>query len=94
MHAKAYGILWAFLITKSNIDIFLCFSLDIAVGAPFEDDHRGAVYIYNGRSGNFDKPWTFSQRITSNDIGLGISALGYYLSKSQVDIDDNLYGGI
>lgn len=67
---------------------------DIAVGAPFEDDHRGAVYIYNGRSGNFDKPWTFSQRITSNDIGLGISALGYYLSKSQVDIDDNLYGDL
>lgn len=73
----------------SNDDI-----ADIAVGAPFEDDHRGAVYIYNGRSGNFDKPWTFSQRITSNDIGLGISALGYYLSKSQVDVDDNLYGDL
>lgn len=67
---------------------------DIAIGAPFEDGHRGAVYIYNGRSGDFDKPWTFSQRITSNDIGLGISALGYYLSKSQVDVDDNLYGDL
>lgn len=67
---------------------------DIAIGAPFEDDHRGAVYIYNGRPGDFDKPWTFSQRITSNDIGLGISALGYYLSKSQVDVDDNLYGDL
>lgn len=67
---------------------------DIAIGAPFEDGHRGAVYIYNGRPGDFDKPWTFSQRITSNDIGLGISALGYYLSKSQVDVDDNLYGDL
>lgn len=73
----------------SNDDI-----ADIAIGAPFEDGHRGAVYIYNGRSGDFDKPWTFSQRITSNDIGLGISALGYYLSKSQVDVDDNLYGDL
>lgn len=72
---------------------FPYFFLDIAIGAPFEDGHRGAVYIYNGRLGDFDKPWTFSQRITSNDIGLGISALGYYLSKSQVDVDDNLYGG-
>lgn len=73
----------------SNDDI-----ADIAIGAPFEDGHRGAVYIYNGRLGDFDKPWTFSQRITSNDIGLGISALGYYLSKSQVDVDDNLYGDL
>lgn len=73
----------------SNDDI-----ADIAIGAPFEDGHRGAVYIYNGRPGDFDKPWTFSQRITSNDIGLGISALGYYLSKSQVDVDDNLYGDL
>lgn len=67
---------------------------DIAVGAPFEDGHRGAVYIYNGRAGDFGKPWEFSQRITSIDIGLGISAIGYYLSKSQVDVDDNLYGDL
>lgn len=68
------------------------FVVDIAVGAPFEDDHQGAVYIYNGCQ-TIPKNWLFSQRITSKDVGMGMSALGFYISKSHVDIDDNLYGG-
>lgn len=70
----------------------LPFVVDIAVGAPFEDDHQGAVYIYNGCQ-TIPKNWLFSQRITSKDVGMGMSALGFYISKSHVDIDDNLYGG-
>ncbi|XP_061167248.1 integrin alpha-4-like isoform X2 [Saccostrea echinata] len=64
---------------------------DIAIGAPFEDDHRGTVYIYNGKSGNFTDPWDYSQRISPDDLNLGIRAFGFSLSRSHVDIDDNLY---
>jgi hypothetical protein len=67
---------------------------DVAVGAPFEDDYRGAVYIYNGFDDSFPKSWPYSQRIIPSDINLGIRAFGYSLSKSRVDVDDNLYGGI
>lgn len=72
--------------------LHITFVVDIAVGAPFEDDHQGAVYIYNGCQ-TIPKNWLFSQRITSKDLGMGMSALGFYISKSHVDIDDNLYGG-
>ncbi|XP_062592604.1 integrin alpha-4-like [Saccostrea cucullata] len=64
---------------------------DIAIGAPFEDNHRGAVYIYNGKTGDFTDSWEYSQRVSPEDLKLGIRAFGFSLSRSHVDIDDNLY---
>ncbi|KAK7938931.1 hypothetical protein WMY93_002257 [Mugilogobius chulae] len=61
---------------------------DVAVGAPHEDDLRGAVYIYNGREdGISPRP---SQRITGATLGRELLMFGQSLS-SGVDIDDNGY---
>ncbi|XP_029314915.1 integrin alpha-4 isoform X2 [Cottoperca gobio] len=61
---------------------------DVAVGAPQEDDLRGAVYIYNGRPEGISP--TPSQRITGSTLGRDLRMFGQSLS-SGIDIDDNGY---
>lgn len=61
---------------------------DVAVGAPHEDELRGAVYIYNGRQDGISP--TPSQRITGASLGRDLFMFGQSLS-SGVDIDDNGY---
>uniref|UniRef100_A0A3B4ZUC7 Integrin subunit alpha 4 n=1 Tax=Stegastes partitus TaxID=144197 RepID=A0A3B4ZUC7_9TELE len=61
---------------------------DVAVGAPQEDDLRGAVYIYNGRKEGISP--TPSQRITGSTLGHDLRMFGQSLS-SGIDIDDNGY---
>ena len=51
---------------------------DIAIGAPYEDNGAGALYIYNGYSGGV---WeVFSQRIQAKDVDVGLKAFGAALS--------------
>ncbi|KAM9342286.1 integrin alpha-4 [Pholidichthys leucotaenia] len=61
---------------------------DVAVGAPHEDDLRGAVYIYNGRKEGISP--TPSQRITGSTLGRNLRMFGQSLS-SGIDVDDNGY---
>lgn len=61
---------------------------DVAVGAPQEDDLRGAVYIYNGRKEGISP--TPSQRVSGSSLGHDFRMFGQSLS-SGVDIDDNGY---
>ncbi|XP_068592739.1 integrin alpha-4 isoform X2 [Cebidichthys violaceus] len=61
---------------------------DVAVGAPQEDDLKGAVYIYNGREDGISP--TPSQRITGSSLGRNLRMFGQSLS-SGIDIDDNGY---
>ncbi|XP_049584264.1 integrin alpha-4 isoform X1 [Syngnathus scovelli] len=61
---------------------------EVAVGAPQEDDLKGAVYIYNGGNGGISpKP---SQRISGAALGRDLRMFGQSLS-SGVDVDDNGY---
>lgn len=64
--------------------------IDIAIGAPFEDD-KGAVYIYHG-SKNGVKP-EFIQRIAAEDFNIHLSGFGFAISKGK-DIDFNAYPDI
>ncbi|MEQ2299884.1 hypothetical protein AMECASPLE_019536, partial [Ameca splendens] len=61
---------------------------DVAIGAPQEDDLKGAVYIYNGRKEGISP--TPSQRITGSSLGHNLRMFGQSLN-SGIDIDDNGY---
>ncbi|XP_004628701.2 integrin alpha-4 [Octodon degus] len=61
---------------------------DVAIGAPQEDDLRGAIYIYNGRVDGISS--TFSQRIGGLQISESLSMFGQSIS-GQIDADNNGY---
>ncbi|XP_012884259.1 PREDICTED: integrin alpha-4 [Dipodomys ordii] len=61
---------------------------DVAVGAPQEDDLRGAIYIYNGREDGISS--TFSQRIEGLQISKSLRMFGQSIS-GQIDADNNGY---
>ncbi|KAL3831424.1 hypothetical protein ACJMK2_023175, partial [Sinanodonta woodiana] len=64
---------------------------DVAIGAPYEDEHTGAVYIYNGGPDGVKD--VFSQRITgrvfgSNIPGSNIGTFGWHIN-GEYDVDKN-----
>ncbi|MBZ3869784.1 Integrin alpha-4 [Sciurus carolinensis] len=61
---------------------------DVAIGAPQEDDLRGAIYIYNGRVDGISP--SFSQRIEGLQISKSLSMFGQSIS-GQIDADNNGY---
>ena len=69
---------------------------DIAIGAPFEDDGIGSVYIYNGYTGGI---WTkYTQRISGQDVGPNppLHTFGSSITDTKIPFDFNgdKYGGI
>ncbi|XP_036900240.1 integrin alpha-4 [Sturnira hondurensis] len=64
---------------------------DVAIGAPQEDDLRGAIYIYNGRADGILP--TFSQRIEGLEISRSLSMFGQSIS-GQIDADNNGYADV
>ncbi|XP_008136965.2 integrin alpha-4 isoform X2 [Eptesicus fuscus] len=61
---------------------------DVAIGAPQEDDLRGAIYIYNGGADGISS--AFSQRIEGLQISKSLSMFGQSIS-GQIDADNNGY---
>ncbi|OWF47708.1 integrin alpha-9-like isoform X2 [Mizuhopecten yessoensis] len=64
---------------------------DVAIGAPYEDDQRGCIYIYNGNHQNMKS--VFSQRITAKSLDPELRAFGFHIS-SPLDVDFNTYNDI
>ncbi|CAH3015809.1 unnamed protein product [Porites evermanni] len=64
---------------------------DIAIGAPFERDGSGAVYLYHGSSKGIELH--YRQKILGLTIKTGIKLFGYSLSGG-VDVDENGYPDI
>ncbi|XP_053733155.1 integrin alpha-4 isoform X1 [Synchiropus splendidus] len=61
---------------------------EVAIGAPHEDELKGAVYIYNGMKEGISP--TPSQRISGSTLGRKLMMFGQSLS-SGIDIDGNGY---
>ncbi|NXB99618.1 ITA4 protein, partial [Orthonyx spaldingii] len=61
---------------------------DVAIGAPQEDDLKGAIYIYNGREDGITP--SFSQRIQGQEVSSSLSMFGQSIS-SGIDADNNGY---
>ncbi|OPL21334.1 integrin pat-2 alpha, partial [Mytilus galloprovincialis] len=59
---------------------------DVAIGAPYEENSKGAVYIYHGGSTKL----TFTQKIKAQDISSNLQSFGWYISTAY-DIDKNNY---
>ena len=62
------------------------------VGAPYEEDQEGAIYIYNGcKTGIFTK---FSKRIPGSAVLKGIKSFGAALSSSYDMNGDEVNGKV
>ncbi|XP_051925308.1 integrin alpha-M-like isoform X2 [Hippocampus zosterae] len=62
---------------------------DLAVGAPLEDDGRGAVYVFHSERTGIST--TFSQRIAGSELKSGLRFFGMSISQSSADLSgDNL----
>ncbi|KAB5586999.1 hypothetical protein PHYPO_G00007920 [Pangasianodon hypophthalmus] len=57
---------------------------DLLVGAPLEDDHQGALYIYHGDE-FYIKPY-YKQRISASSLSVGLQYFGRSLS-ALLDMD-------
>ena len=63
---------------------------DVAIGAPYEDDWTGAVYVYNGYKGGL---WDmYSQKIVARQLDSGLRAFGHAISKSMDVNSDDIKG--
>ncbi|KFQ16878.1 Integrin alpha-4, partial [Merops nubicus] len=61
---------------------------DVAIGAPQEDNLKGAIYIYNGRQDGITP--SFSQRIEGRQVSNSLSMFGQSIA-SGIDADNNGY---
>ncbi|XP_063069320.1 integrin alpha-4 [Engraulis encrasicolus] len=59
---------------------------DVAIGAPHEEELRGAIYIYNGRKSGIRQ--SYSQRITGKTLGYNLQMFGQSISGG-IDVDGN-----
>uniref|UniRef100_A0A8C9L6U1 Integrin subunit alpha 4 n=1 Tax=Pavo cristatus TaxID=9049 RepID=A0A8C9L6U1_PAVCR len=64
---------------------------DVAIGAPQEDDLKGAIYIYNGREDGITP--SFSQRIQGQQVSTSLSMFGQSIAGG-IDADNNGYQDI
>ncbi|XP_060552292.1 integrin alpha-4-like isoform X1 [Ruditapes philippinarum] len=64
---------------------------EVAIGAPYEDNGTGAIYIYPGigecKCGMKDH---FTQRIAGRDLDIGLRSFGWSMYGDE-DIDDNSF---
>lgn len=61
---------------------------DVAVGAPYEDDGRGVVYIFRGSANGLMTK--YAQRILARDLHQDLRSFGISISRG-VDVDTNGY---
>ncbi|OTF72188.1 hypothetical protein BLA29_001112 [Euroglyphus maynei] len=66
---------------------------DIAIGAPYEDDYRGSVYIFRGSPQGILEKYVQKISAAKHLSSLNLNGFGYSFS-SNVDIDNNEYNDL
>jgi hypothetical protein len=64
---------------------------DVVIGAPYDNDGRGAIYLYLGSSGGLEDRYV--QRLSPSDLHVELHTFGRSLS-ARVDVDHNVYPGL
>lgn len=64
---------------------------DIIVGAPYENEQRGAIYIFRGFPLGLET--IYSQRIVAESLDPQLRGFGISISTA-VDVDGNKYNGV
>lgn len=64
---------------------------DIIVGAPYENDGAGCIYVYNGKFKGLES--TYSQKISGKDLRHGLKTFGISFTRAD-DLDQNGYPDI
>ncbi|XP_037082382.1 integrin alpha-PS3-like [Pollicipes pollicipes] len=64
---------------------------DLAIGAPYEEDQRGAIYIYLGGASGLSP--TYSQKIVASELSGALRGFGVSISHG-LDVDDNRYSDV
>ena len=79
------------LVTKFELSLYLLI-LDVAIGAPYEDDLSGCVYVYNGyKDGLWPK---YSQRISAKQFDPTPKGFGIAISPAADLNNDDIKGEI
>lgn len=74
---------------NTNTQHCIPYFVDIVVGAPYEEDLKGAIYVYHGGASRL----TLAQRISASQVSSDLHSFGWYISTAD-DIDKNQYPGI
>lgn len=64
---------------------------DVIVGAPYENDGSGCIYVYNGNNRGLET--TYSQKINGESLDTGLKSFGISFTR-LTDLDQNKYGDI
>lgn len=78
-----------------NNSIFcICFFLDVVIGAPFEDNDQGAVYVYMG----YKRGFYLTQKFFASDLDFSpkvpIKTFGSAFTQHPADFNSDTHAGI
>ena len=69
----------------------ICTVVDVVIGAPFAEDGKGVIYVYNGYTHGFME----TQKILGSDLDLRLrSTFGGALSQNAMDVNGDSYMGM
>ncbi|XP_067002236.2 integrin alpha-PS5 [Anabrus simplex] len=90
MGLKQHGARFGYAISVLG-DINMDSYPDVAIGAPYEDDSRGVVYLYLGSKDGLNLE--YSQRLVAQEIDSNLRGFGSSISRG-FDVDENYYNDL
>ena len=86
-------VIFQYIVLHSQMYITwpICTVVDVVIGAPFAEDGKGVIYVYNGYTHGFME----TQKILGSDLDLRLrSTFGGALSQNAMDVNGDSYMGM